>query len=384
MAIVLTKDEKRTFYGFLGLYLGSSFLLIAIIASLFYSYQKSSLTELTLSKMEISAGDISHQIIQAHMQGFSLDLTNFKLQKNLQYNLYDNHKEPVFKQFDTKIDFEKKTFTKKDKLFYVYSGVAGHKGVSFIVLQESDLQNKIKKLKDDIIYSTIVIFLVITLIGFYLSKLFIHPIQIQREKLNTFIKDTTHELNTPLSALLLCIDAKDFHTQENKERMKLSAKKLSNLYKDLKYLILNDKEREEPFLYDLSVLLQDELPYYKQLAARKKIDIQVQTEKTIFLIDKESFYMLVNNLVYNAIKYTQRNGKISIILSAGTLSIQDNGIGIEKEKLNKIFERYYRATEAVGGFGIGLNIVYSICKRYKIKINVSSEFKKGTTFSLSF
>ncbi len=89
-------------------------------------------------------------------------------------------------------------------------------------------------------------------------------------------------------------------------------------------------------------------------------------------------------MITNAIKYTKRHGNIKIALKNDTLTIEDNGIGIDKEKLNQIFKRYYRATDEVGGFGIGLDIVYSICKTYGIKISVDSKKDEGTLFSLNF
>ena len=66
------------------------------------------------------------------------------------------------------------------------------------------------------------------------------------------------------------------------------------------------------------------------------------------------------------------------------LIIKDSGIGISKDKIKDIFNRYYRATNEQGGFGIGLNIVNDICSFYKIKIIVESQINKGTTFSLTF
>jgi len=78
-------------------------------------------------------------------------------------------------------------------------------------------------------------------------------------------------------------------------------------------------------------------------------------------------------------------GNIQISLDTnGKLTIADTGIGIHKEKLKDIFNRYFRATKEQGGFGIGLNIVRHISTRYNIKIDVESEYKKGTKFIFLF
>jgi len=384
LVIVLTKDEKRTFYGFLGLYLGSSLFLIAIISWLFYTSNSIQLEKLTVSKMQITANNISHKIIQAHMRGENLNLQALHVDKNFKYALYDKKKKPIHVGFKEKVNFTQKIFTKNNSMFYVDRGSTGHLAVSYVVIKEDNLYKNLLHLKQNIIYATIGIYFVIALIGFFLAKLFIYPIQSQREKLNTFIKDTTHELNTPLSALLLCVSDDNFYTQNNKNHIKLSAKKISNLYKDLTYLTLKEHQKSAFKTINISKILKEELSYHNQLALKKNITISNYLEKTLFQIDQEDFIRVTNNLLSNAIKYTKRDGKIDITLKDSILSIQDNGIGIEKEKLNKIYERYYRATSSVGGFGIGLNIVYSICKNYNIKIDVKSQLNKGTTFTLNF
>ena len=384
MVIVLTKDEKRTFYGFLSLYLGSSLLLIVIISWLFYTSNSKQLEELTISKMQIIASDISHKIIQAHMKGENLNLQALHVDKNFKYALYDKKQKPIYSGFKEKVNFAQRIFINNNSLFYIDRGTTGHLAVSYVVIKENNLNKNLLELRQNIIYATIGIYLLITLIAFYLAKLFIYPIQNQRKKLNTFIKNTTHELNTPLSALLLCVSDDNFYTQMNKEHIRLSAKKISNLYKDLTYITLKKHQKSDTQILDISKILKEELSYHKKLALKKNITLTNSLEKTLFNIDKEDFIRVTNNLLSNAIKYTKRNGKINITLKNSHLSIQDNGIGIEKEKLNKIYTRYYRATSSVGGFGLGLNIVYSICKNYNIKITVDSKLNKGTTFTLKF
>ena len=104
----------------------------------------------------------------------------------------------------------------------------------------------------------------------------------------------------------------------------------------------------------------------------------------MYKINKDDFIRIFNNLISNAIKYNKIGGTIEISLQNNILKISDTGIGIEKNKLEDIYKRYYRATQEQGGFGIGLNIVNKICKIYNIKINVESQINKGTSFTLLF
>ncbi len=334
--------------------------------------------------MEIIASNISHKIIQAHMKGLNLNLQGLKIDKHFKYALFDKDKKPIHVEFGENIDFSKRIFKKNSSIFYIDKGTTGHLAVSYVVIKENSLDKTLHNLKQNIIYGTIFIYLIITAIGYLLAKLFIYPIQTQREKLNRFIKDTTHELNTPLSAILLCVNSDDFFNEKNREYIKLSAKKISNLYKDLTYITLKNEKIEDVKLLDISEILKEELTYHIKFSEKKKITMSYDIENTYFKIDKEDFIRITNNLISNAIKYTKRNGIINITLKNHTLTVKDNGIGIEKESLERIFERYYRATKSVGGFGIGLSIVYSICKKYALDIDLKSQINKGTTFKLIF
>ena len=91
-----------------------------------------------------------------------------------------------------------------------------------------------------------------------------------------------------------------------------------------------------------------------------------------------------NNLLSNAIKYNKLGGEIEVTTKGQTLIIKDSGIGIAKEHQSEIYKRFYRATDESGGFGLGLNIVYKICKTYDIDINMESQYGKGTEFWLEF
>jgi two-component system OmpR family sensor kinase len=75
---------------------------------------------------------------------------------------------------------------------------------------------------------------------------------------------------------------------------------------------------------------------------------------------------------------------ITVTLKNNILAVQDTGIGIDEKMQEDIFRRYYRANDERGGFGIGLNIVLSICKKYKIKLGLDSKKGEGSTFKLTF
>jgi len=174
---------------------------------------------------------------------------------------------------------------------------------------------------------------------------------------------------------------------KNIERIKLSAIRIADIHKDLTYLML-DAESSKPKEIDelfLNEVIKEELSYLSLLAEKKKIQLTVHYEDEIhFKIDKESFVRLIHNLISNAIKYNTIGGKIEISIKNNTMSIKDTGIGIPKEHQSEIYKRFYRATHQVGGFGLGLNIVYKVCKAYGVEIEFASEVNEGTIFTLTF
>jgi two-component system OmpR family sensor kinase len=207
----------------------------------------------------------------------------------------------------------------------------------------------------------------------------------KRIQLDNFIKDSTHELNTPITALMLSVNSPKLESPKNLERIKLSATRVSEIHKDLTYLMLDNPQEIVVEELSLNTILKEELTYLSLLAEKKKIEIELHDiDEISFKIDKESFVRLVHNLVNNAIKYNKMNGSIDIYIEAGKIIIKDTGIGIPKVDQKAIYERFYRATNQVGGFGLGLNIVHKVCETYGIDISFESTVKVGTTFVLIF
>ncbi len=334
--------------------------------------------------MQTKESIISYKIIQAHMQKSPIDLKSLLDDENIKYGLYDSTKNAIYTQIKEKIEFSKREYRTKNSIFYIGHDAFGHLDVSYVVIKKTGVDEKDSGLLKKIVFYATVAYGLIAFVGLYLAKLFIYPIQSQREKMNTFIKNATHELNTPISALLLCTDLDNFYNEKNRELIKISAKKISNLYKDITYITLAKHRLKTLCKIDISEILEKELIFHQSIAVKKKINLTIHIEKTLVKIDEEDFSRLVNNLISNAIKYTKRGGSVCISLKKGNLCIEDNGIGISKEKLSRIFERYYRGTDDIGGFGIGLDIVKSICKTYDIKIEITSKENRGTVCTLKF
>lgn len=333
--------------------------------------------------MQNTVSKISSKIIYAHMTNREFDPSNLSKLDSYKIAFYDENKKKIFGNIEDKIDFSKELIQKNEHYILIDDSVLGHLGVYFIVIKEDLFSKKISELKIQTLIFFLFIYSLISIMGFYLARLFIKPIKEEREKLNNFIRDTTHELNTPISAILMSTENEVLSAKQI-ERVRLSAKRISEMYKDLIYIFLEDKEKKEINIYNLKTLIYEQLEYFEPLASKKRINMDLDMEDFNYKINRDDFIRIVNNLISNAIKYNKMGGKISIKLKDESIIISDTGIGIPEEKIKDIYKRYYRATSEQGGFGIGLNIVNHICKKYNIKIDVNSQISKGTSFTLSF
>ncbi|MDD4856430.1 MAG: HAMP domain-containing sensor histidine kinase, partial [Sulfuricurvum sp.] len=228
------------------------------------------------------------------------------------------------------------------------------------------------------------LFAVFALVGFGLSRLLLRPMNEAITLLDDFIKDTTHELNTPVSAILTNIESLGESelpetVQKKLKRIEIASRTISTLYDDLTYLILNHDLAIVNREFDLSVLLMERIEYFRHRIEQKKIDLDIHITPDIsIIIDQTKAIRLIDNLLSNAIKYNHMGGKITVMLDKNGLCIEDNGIGIPQDMIERIFERYTRADKSVGGFGIGLHIVAMIAKSYNFTISIQSKEKKGT------
>ena len=381
MDIDLTSSEKKSFFSFLGLYLGSSFILMLIALFFYYQNEKTLYLDLVKSNMQNIVSKVSNEIIISHMLDVEFNRDIYLNNQNYKISFYDKDKNLLFGNLDEKLNFEQNFYNDEEKLIIVDSSTVGHLGIWYIALKDNSLKEKISNLKLNIFLIFLIFYTIIAIVSWSLAKLFLKPIKNERERLNNFIKDTTHELNTPISAIIMsCED--DNLTKKQLDRIKFSAKRVSEIYKDLTYIFLGNIEKKSLDKIDLSKVIKEEIINFEPMIARKRLKININIEEFFYEINKDDFIRLFNNLFSNAIKYNKTDGNIDIILQNSELIIKDSGIGISKDKIKDIFNRYYRATNQSGGFGLGLNIVNMICKTYNIKIDVQSLENIGSTFTL--
>lgn len=354
-----------------------------IAAFFYYQNEKILYIDLVKSNMQSIVSKASNEVIVSHMMNEKFDKEKYLNSHEYKISFYDKNKNILFGNLKENIDLNEKFILDNESIILVDNSTVGHLGIEYIVLKDTSLFDKLERLKISIVIFFLVFYFIISLIGIYLAKLFLKPIKDERNKLNNFIKDTTHELNTPISAIMMSSENENLSSKQI-ERIRYSANRLSEIYKDLTYIFLENIEVKVSEELELSKIIKEQIDSFEPIFSRKKLKIKIELEDTLYKMNKDDFIRLFNNLFSNAIKYNKINGDIEVILKDKKLSIKDSGIGIDKNKIKDIFKRYYRATNQSGGFGLGLNIVNMICQTYKIKIEVESIENQGTTFTIYF
>ena len=168
-------------------------------------------------------------------------------------------------------------------------------------------------------------------------------------------------------------------------RIDIGAKTVSNIYQDLTYLTLGNEIISNNEDIHVEQLVLERVEYFTSLALAKKIKISTNIiEKTFLHVDKFKISKLLDNLLSNAIKYNKVGGEIIVSVDERSFSVEDSGIGIAKDDISKIKERYKRFNKSSGGFGIGLSIVSSIAKEYNLEIDITSKENIGTKVIVSW
>jgi two-component system phosphate regulon sensor histidine kinase PhoR len=213
-----------------------------------------------------------------------------------------------------------------------------------------------------------------------------------------FILNVSHELRTPLTAIKGFIESLGTEIDKKNLRyldiLKRNTERLINIVNDL--LVLSELEDRETVLrledVDLNQLIEDIRKIFEQKLKEKKLNLKIQSADKHITVKADSFQLeqIFINLIDNAIKYTQKGGIVITVKQDKkytTISIEDTGIGIPKENLTRIFERFYvvnkSRSRSLGGTGLGLSIVKHIVLLHNGKIDVESTLGKGTKFTIS-
>ena len=215
-----------------------------------------------------------------------------------------------------------------------------------------------------------------------------------------FVANVSHELKTPMTSIKVLADS--LAGQDNvpaelyKEFMQDITVEIDRENKIITYLLAlvkMDKKASDLNIQKVSIneLLENILKRLKPIADKKRVELVLESFRPVVAeIDEVKLSLAFSNLVENGIKYNVEDGWVHVTLNADHkyfyVTVSDSGIGIPKESIDKIFERFYRVDKShsreIGGTGLGLAITRNAIVMHRGAIKVKSEEHQGTTFSV--
>ena len=219
-----------------------------------------------------------------------------------------------------------------------------------------------------------------------------------------FVGNVSHELRTPLTVIHGYLETMQLHypdldasVQKAHRRMLNHTQRMTNLVQDLLTLtrLETDFDMQDAVIVDMSPLCKqvraDARALAQQLDKELVINLAVDGDAKIKGMERE-LISVVTNLVFNAVRYTESGGQIDIgwqqTPQGPCLSVQDNGLGIGPEHLERLAERFYRVDPSrssdSGGTGLGLAIVKQVLARHKAELVIQSDEGKGSRFICQF
>lgn len=251
-----------------------------------------------------------------------------------------------------------------------------------------------------LIIAAAILFTLIMIAAFYVTvKTLLHQKKVSEIK-SDFINNMTHEFKTPLATISLAVDAlKSDKVIENKEKLAyfrgIIKEENERMNKHVETILQAAVSERQDLQLDKKAHhiheIINQVIYNQQLPLKEKngvIHTHFNADNDVVQVDEIHFSNLISNLIDNAIKYSENNTVIHITTNREKkhfiIKVEDNGIGMSKETVKRIFEKFYRAHTGnlhnVKGFGLGMNYVKSVIDAHKGKIKVESILGKGSTF----
>lgn len=233
----------------------------------------------------------------------------------------------------------------------------------------------------------------------WLNLMAMQPIEKSFERLRQFTADASHELRSPLMAISTNTELALTYSEgmrasdgEKFQAIAMAVEQMSQLTEDLLLLTRSDEASSFEFeRINLTSLLTELVSLYKSQAQTKQIELKAEIGNDLWLTgDKAKLARAFTNLIQNAIQYTPAGGEVAVtgnrIGRELLVNIEDTGIGIKSEHLDKVFDRLWRADRSrsyyAGGSGLGLAITEAIIHNHQGTITVTSQVNIGSCFTV--
>jgi two-component system OmpR family sensor kinase len=346
--------ERRSFFKVFLSYFISVSIFVLILGYLYFEQQK--IFVLQKSAMNMHRFLLQNKQSDFHYKkdGYSIKFVkNAKVEMALPQKIGTKAQAVYFKAFSTRI---------------------------IVNIKANIIDEEIAKIKSFTIIIQIILIIIFAIISFLVAKMSLKPMSEVLSLLDNFTKDLIHDINTPITSILLNIKMlkKTLEEKELKkiDRIEQSAKNISSLYDNLEVILKDNKLLKEEI--NLEKIIKEIVETYKLIYPNIQFDIALAD--SLVYSNHNALKRILDNIISNSCKYSRdTNPTIKIDFDGKLLTIKDNGKGIRYPQ--NVFANKY--TENSGGHGIGMYIVHRLCDTLSHKINIKSQEEVGTNIELT-
>ncbi|NPA57910.1 MAG: HAMP domain-containing histidine kinase [Aquificae bacterium] len=243
------------------------------------------------------------------------------------------------------------------------------KDVLKVIYPVEEYKRKLGEIRKEITIYFFMLTVPVALMSFFFALFSIHPIRKSTKMINRFVRDIVHDINTPVSALLLNLKMLKMKYGEEEEflRMESSVKRLNSIYENLSLLDREVKKNEKSV--NLKKLILEEIEDLK--LSYPNIQVKAKLKDVVLQTDENAVRRIILNLLSNAFKHNVKNGVVEIELEKDYLKISNTSPEIKNP--HRLFERYYK--ESQRGLGLGLSIVKKLAD--ELGFQVEAQYREG-------
>ena len=348
-------EERKALRLFLLLYLGSSLFLLGAGDYLYYQLSKSQLIQL------------QRQLLQSQIQQF-LDQNPF-LMRAVRFRSFQI---PTGMKLELYLDGEK-IFSNSPPLpiKVVHREVKRWWRLEVVAMAPFPT-SQLRQIVVKIALFNLFALLLLGGVAVVLGRLFLSPLRQTIQNLEQFIRDATHEMNTPITIILTNIELVEGESPPLR-RIETAAHRLSKIFDDLKFIRLHHTRPRQIARYSLPQLVEERLKMVEGLAVGKGIEFKTSLQPVEVEADREDLIRVIDNLLSNAVKYSPPGGVVEVEVGERKFRVVNKG---ELKNPLKVTEKFYRENRQEGGFGLGLYIVQQVCRHYNWEFNIENRSER--------
>lgn len=376
-------SERKALTRFLLVYGGSMLLFIAAVAYGYYHFEHDRLTEKHFTILKNLKQELVEQMRDARKPEL-LEKAHYPMV------LYDRAGQRLLGDAEVPLISTQFGWHEREGAGYFVSRFpARFVQDGILVIQDLTLRQGLQQIFWNMVGWVLAALLFAGLVSLFLARIFLKPMRENIQHLDAFIKDATHEMNTPLSSILMSIETIDVAQTPPPLAKKLTrianaAKTLSHLYDDL--VFANFSGKFPVMLEDcrMEMVIQERIDYFRPIADAKGIQWDCNIQSCPLRCDAKRVRRIIDNLLSNAIKYSHPQGLIEVVLDENRLYIRNGGAVIPPQKQEEVFERYRRFNADQGGFGIGLSTAATLSYEMGFSLSIRPDSQGGAEAIMKF